>query len=264
MHPSPVCDNLKKQDAFNDAIALGIDICKALDLCHRNSIIYRDVKPENIFLTSWGGYKLGDFSAATALLGPGGAPRIGTLKYMAPEIYTLRPYSANIDTYALGLTMYELLSAHMETTYTTRHREIFARMNGAPLEKPAGVDAKLFAIIETACAYDPEDRFASAADMRMSLEKLRNDLCGRDKSGRLRGISQTETQAELKAETQAGPQSGASSSGKSFFDRLRKRRGCDTVSVSVLRIQLARARSRANFARPSTITVQLIQLIRKC
>ena len=47
-----------------NAIKLGIDICKALELCQKFNIIHRDIKPENIFVSKLGDYKLGDFGIA--------------------------------------------------------------------------------------------------------------------------------------------------------------------------------------------------------
>ena len=47
-----------------DVIRLGIDICKALELCRKKDVIHRDIKPENIFISEVGNYKLGDFGVA--------------------------------------------------------------------------------------------------------------------------------------------------------------------------------------------------------
>lgn len=97
----------------NDVIRLGIDICKALEFCVELSIVHRDVKPSNIFLTRWGGYKLGDFSASTIIGEQLKTGQIGTLMYMAPEIYRGEALFTSIDTYSLGLVMYELLNGKM-------------------------------------------------------------------------------------------------------------------------------------------------------
>ncbi|MFQ8837632.1 MAG: protein kinase domain-containing protein [Oscillospiraceae bacterium] len=53
--------------ARRDIIKLGIDICKALELCQRYNIIHRDIKPENIFISDNGDYKLGDFGIARTI-----------------------------------------------------------------------------------------------------------------------------------------------------------------------------------------------------
>ena len=55
--------------ARRDIIRLGIDICKALELCQRYNVIHRDIKPENIFISDNGDYKLGDFGIARTMSG---------------------------------------------------------------------------------------------------------------------------------------------------------------------------------------------------
>ena len=50
-----------------DVIRLGIDICKALELCQKYNVIHRDIKPENIFVSGSGDFKLGDFGIARTI-----------------------------------------------------------------------------------------------------------------------------------------------------------------------------------------------------
>lgn len=149
-----------------DVIRMGIDICKALEFCARSNIIHGDVKPSNIYVTKWGGYKLGDFSAAVKF--GDNHDRIGTLKYMAPEVYCGKSFSTNIDTYSLGLVLYELLNRQKrDEKFLTR------RLAGEPLPPLPGVDRKLQSIIFKACAYDPDDRFSSPTEMLDELLKIK-------------------------------------------------------------------------------------------
>ena len=53
--------------ARRDVIRLGIDVCKALELCQKYNVIHRDVKPENIFVSENGDFKLGDFGIARTI-----------------------------------------------------------------------------------------------------------------------------------------------------------------------------------------------------
>ena len=94
-----------------EVVKLGLNICSALKLCAKNSIIHRDIKPDNIFISPNGDYKLGDFgiarhleSAATFM------SKKGTYTYMAPEVYKGEKYGATCDIYSLGLVMYRLLN----------------------------------------------------------------------------------------------------------------------------------------------------------
>ena len=77
-----------------EIICIGLDVCRALAFCEEKHIIHRDIKPANIFIDEFGAYKVGDFGvsrrsetvhAAQPMTG------IGTISYMAPEIYYGKP-----------------------------------------------------------------------------------------------------------------------------------------------------------------------------
>ena len=157
----------------DEIIKLGIDICKALEYCNKANIIHCDVKPSNIYVTKWGGYKLGDFSASTKIGESRDADKIGTLKYMAPEVYCSKPFSPSIDTYSLGLVLYELLNVNRKHDPASKEAALSQRLSGAPLPPITGVDKRLQSIILKACSYNPEDRFSSPTEMLNELLKLR-------------------------------------------------------------------------------------------
>lgn len=95
----------------DEVIHLGIDICKALEICQKYDIIHRDIKPENIFVADYGNFKLGDFGIARiASQTSGASTRAGTNAYMAPEIYRGEHYGKTVDLYSLGLVLYRLLN----------------------------------------------------------------------------------------------------------------------------------------------------------
>ena len=165
----------------DEVVKLGIDICKALELCVKNNIIHRDVKPSNILLTWWGGYKLGDFSASITIKDQLKTGQIGTPMYMAPEIYRGESFTTNIDTYSLGLVMYEFLNGNRvpflcgdgahESSLLVQNA-LSRRLSGEPLPEIPGVSRPLQSVILKACAFDPADRFSSPIEMRQALEKL--------------------------------------------------------------------------------------------
>ena len=96
-----------------DVIRLGIDLCRALELCQKHDVIHRDVKPENILVSKNGDYKLGDFGIARMVKKAGSAlSRKGTDAYMAPEVYKGEEYDGRADIYSLGLVMYRLLNGN--------------------------------------------------------------------------------------------------------------------------------------------------------
>lgn len=165
-----------------ETIQLGIDICRALELCAKYNIIHRDIKPANIFLSAAGDYKLGDFGVArVADTASGASTRIGTVNYMAPEVFHGRNYTRSVDIYSLGLVLYQLLNNNrlpllppmpQPITPAAREQAQVQRLNGAVLPPPAYADPELARIILKACAPNPADRYADPAQMRRELEKL--------------------------------------------------------------------------------------------
>ena len=109
----PINDDLRRQKIFTRAevLRLGIDLCSALEVCQKNNIIHRDIKPGNIFLSREGSFKLGDFGVARiASASMAASTRAGTVNYMAPEVFQGRRYTSSVDIYSLGLVLYQLLN----------------------------------------------------------------------------------------------------------------------------------------------------------
>ena len=168
--------------ARRDIIKLGIDICKALELCQRYNIIHRDIKPENIFISDNGDYKLGDFGIARTIeRTTSGLSKKGTYSYMAPEVYAGREYGFSVDTYSLGLVLYRMLNKNRgpflpqppeAITFSSREQALARRMSGEPLPSPFYGEGRLGEIVLKACAFDPKDRYSSPQQLRQELEAI--------------------------------------------------------------------------------------------
>ena len=168
--------------ARRDIIRLGIDICKALELCQRYNIIHRDIKPENIFISDNGDYKLGDFGIARTIeRTTSGLSKKGTYSYMAPEVYAGREYGFSVDTYSLGLVLYRMLNKNRgpflpqppeAITFSSREQALARRMSDEPLPRPFYGEGRLGEIVLKACAFDPKDRYSSPQQLRQELEAI--------------------------------------------------------------------------------------------
>ena len=168
--------------ARRDIIRLGIDICKALELCQRYNIIHRDIKPENIFISDNGDYKLGDFGIARTIeRTTSGLSKKGTYSYMAPEVYIGKKYGFSVDTYSLGLVLYRMLNKNRgpflpqppeAITFSSREQALARRMSGEPLPRPFYGEGRLGEIVLKACAFDPKDRYSSPQQLRQELEAI--------------------------------------------------------------------------------------------
>ena len=162
-----------------DVIRLGVDICTALEVCEQNYIVHRDIKPDNIFISRFGEYKLGDFGIARKLEATqANLSRKGTLNYMAPEVYKSEAYGSNVDIYSLGLVLYTLLNNNriaflppypQQITYSDNEEALSKRLSGVPLTPPCNASASLGATIVKACAYNPQDRFQTATEFKNAL-----------------------------------------------------------------------------------------------
>lgn len=166
----------------SEVIKLGVDLCKALELCRRYDIIHRDIKPENIFISVNGDYKIGDFGVAKTIEKTKmGLSRKGTYLYMAPEIYSSRPYGPTVDIYSLGIVMYKLLNENRlpflpeypkPIAPVDKEEALYKRLKGMDIPEPKNGSRRLSRIVLKACAYKPEDRYESAEEMRRDLENL--------------------------------------------------------------------------------------------
>ena len=162
----------------SDVIKIGIDLCKALEICQKYNIIHRDIKPSNVFISDSGEYKLGDFGVARTLEKTTGAlSKKGTYTYMAPEVFKGEKYNSNVDIYSLGILMYKLLNNNMEPFRTDKsfgdgEMALEKRMNGEEIPAPVNSKGRLAEIVLKACSFDPKERYESPLQMRKELELI--------------------------------------------------------------------------------------------
>ena len=164
-------------------IRLGTDLCKALEYCHSKNIIHRDIKPANIFVDEYGNFKLGDFGIARQFdsgVYNTNQTMVGTVSYIAPEVYRGEAYTDSVDIYSLGLVMYEMLNygrLPLTPAYPQPMTELdnyhagIRRMSGESFGIPAGAEERLGKIILKACSFRPQDRFRSPEEFRYALEQ---------------------------------------------------------------------------------------------
>ncbi len=165
-----------------DVIKLGIDMCSALESCEKHGVMHRDIKPDNIFLDKNGNFKLGDFGVARQFEKTRSTMSDkGTPAYVAPEVVRERKYDNRVDIYSLGMVMYKLLNKNRDPFLDPEKQMIRIgerveankrRLSGEELPKPVWASEKTAAVILKACSYNPDKRFASAAEMKKALQAL--------------------------------------------------------------------------------------------
>ena len=163
-----------------EVIKLGKDICKALILCESRNIIHRDIKPDNIMISQFGDYKLGDFGVSKVMSHTTGATMTGTEGYMAPEVLHIEKYGKEVDIYSLGIVMYWLLNnrrmpfigADEKVTLVNANQAAMRRYQGEKIPAPKNGSNELKKIVLKACEYKPKDRYLTAQEMYDALEEI--------------------------------------------------------------------------------------------
>ena len=163
---------------------LGIDICRAVSLCQKRNIIHRDIRPDNIFISKDGGYKLGNFGIAGTLSRTAGTMlSIDTYEFMAPELIQQKNYDSTVDIYALGIVMYKLLNNNRipfidaqadRVNASDKKQAIENRLDGNNFPAPAYASTDMSIAILKACRFAPSQRYQSADEMRSALHIIQN------------------------------------------------------------------------------------------
>ena len=150
-----------------ECVRIGLALSDALDFLHRQGLTHRDIKPQNIIFVN-GHPKLADLGLITEIRPPDQERTlVGTPGYMPPP--PERPGTPQADIYALGMVLY-VLSTGRSTAY-------FPEIATTLVE--GGDPADFFplnTVILKACQPDPVQRYASAAEMRLALEKAQKEL----------------------------------------------------------------------------------------
>ena len=156
-------------------------ILKALDHAHRNGVVHRDIKPQNIMLLDNGQLRMMDFGIARVSRAEnqlGGGKAMGSVHYISPEQAKGDETDRKSDIYSVGVMMYEMLSGKLPFDADDVVAVAMKQITDEPRsleELVPGVPHGLVEITERAMAKLPANRYASAADMLDALNQFVRD-----------------------------------------------------------------------------------------
>jgi len=174
--------NRRKPYSLEETSNILQPVCSALNYAHQQKVLHCDIKPANILLHVDGRILLSDFGVAQLAHEQAGG---GTPPYMAPEQFMNKSVDARTDIYALGVTLYEMLSGG-ELPYrgdsadspgsTTRERIAWEHIN-LPLpplcQFNPGLSGSIELVVQTAMSKEPAQRYATAMDFQKAFEHAR-------------------------------------------------------------------------------------------
>jgi serine/threonine protein kinase len=166
---------------WRETVDISIQICSALSKAHSRNIVHRDIKPNNILMTSDGVPKVADFGIArSASTGTDTMTidTIGSVHYSSPEQVRGGYIDAQSDIYSIGVTMFEMVTGELpfdgETPVAVALKHI-QDIPPVPSSIKKGIPRALDDIILTAMAKSRQDRYATVSELISDLENIRSN-----------------------------------------------------------------------------------------
>ena len=166
---------------YETGISVAIQIAKALDCAHRNKIIHRDVKPQNILVTEDGVMKVTDFGIAkssTSSTITNTSTIMGSAHYLSPEQAKGSFIDCRTDLYSLGVVLYEMVTGVVpfqgDSAVTIALKHIQEEVV-PPKTLNSKIPDSLNKLILKAMEKEPSKRYQTAKEMIADLQKIKNN-----------------------------------------------------------------------------------------
>ena len=160
--------------SLTDTLNIGLDICRGLKTAHANKIMHRDIKPQNILLTTEKEAKVADFSIAR-IFGETtefAETMAGTRRYMAPEQH-YGAYDYRADLYSTALILYQAVTGRFP--FSGENKEIDKKKAAGEIEEIHRCPEVLRNFLQKALHRQLSERHQSADEMYEELDRIRQD-----------------------------------------------------------------------------------------
>lgn len=165
---------------YDAVVRMGIRILAAVDHAHRNGIVHRDIKPQNILVDTVGTVKVADFGIArlkaqqTTRIAETTSSALGSVHYISPEQAQGAVADEASDLYSVGVVLYEMLSGRVPFDGETAVSVALKHVNEAPTslrQIDPSIPKAIDEVVLRALRKDPKDRYRTAADMARDLRR---------------------------------------------------------------------------------------------
>ena len=155
-------------------------VLTGLSAVHARGLVHRDIKPDNVLINADHRVKLGDFGLVRSSNAQATNDHIvGTVSYLAPEQVTGEDITPATDVYSTGIVAYELLTGDVPFSGDTPIAHATSRLNAdvpAPSSRIDGIPPLFDALVASATARAPEERFTDAAEFLAALDDVAASL----------------------------------------------------------------------------------------
>lgn len=181
---------------LSETLSIIAQAADALGYAHRQGVVHRDVKPDNILVKPLDKPERPDAPPLRAVLTDFGLAKLleggietqsgtfmGTLPYMSPEQALAKPVDGRSDIYSLGVVLYQLTTGKLPFDIKTPTDAVLKHMNEVPPEPrqiQPGLPAAVEAVIVKALAKQPDDRFQTAEELAQAIRQAMGGLTSQD------------------------------------------------------------------------------------
>ncbi len=164
--------------SFKESVSIAIQVARGIEAAHNKDIIHRDIKPQNIIISTEGKVKVTDFGIAKAISSNTVSSDVmGSVHYTSPEHARNGQVDGRSDIYSLGIVMYEMVTGRVpfdgETTVAVAIQHLQEEMV-SPAAYATNLPISMEKIILKCCQKNPDRRYQTIAELLNDLRKALN------------------------------------------------------------------------------------------